>query len=41
MYNRKFTPERNLELKPNIVFSHGKENGPNGTKIKRFLEEMN
>ena len=41
MYNREFTPERNSELKPNVVFFHGKENGPNGTKIKRFLEEMN
>lgn len=37
MYNREFTPERNSELKPNIVFSHGKESGPNGTKIKRLM----
>ena len=43
MYNKEFTPERISELKPNVVFSHGKESGPYGTKIQRLMavaEEM-
>lgn len=37
MYNREFTSKRNSELKPNVVFSHGKESGPYGTKIQRLM----
>lgn len=37
MYNIELTSKEISERKPFVVFSHGKESGPNGTKIQRLM----
>ena len=37
MYNRELTSKEISERKPFVVFSHGKESGPNGTKIQCLM----